>query len=140
MSCLLTYQSKAIGNRGPKIRLLFHRGIYAGLSRDKMQNLKIRCKTIPIYGQFHRPLGLFCWEVFKNFHMDRLLVFWLTSHTSTKKIKNILIYPFQSLCWFSPCSSESPAVQRVVELVTSKGKLWRLSTDKMSVLIQDFGR
>jgi hypothetical protein len=76
---------QGIWNESPKIRYISTLEIFDGLPCDKMQNLKVRCKTIPIYGQFHRPLGLFSWEVFKNFHLDKLLVFLLTSHTSTNK-------------------------------------------------------
>jgi hypothetical protein len=45
---------QGIGNQSPKIRCIFHFGILDGLSRDKMQNPKVRCKTIVIYGQFQQ--------------------------------------------------------------------------------------
>ena len=118
----MTYQSKALRNRGPKIRLIFHPGIYDGLSRDKMQNLKVRYNTIPLWSISQDPLVCFYRWCSRNFLLDKHFIFWFKSHTIAEKIKMVLVNPFQSLCCFSPCFSESPKVQRVIRLVIFEGK------------------
>ena len=103
-----------------------------------MQNLKVRWKPYRYMVNLNRPLGLLFQIVFKNLLLDNLIDFWLKSCTFTEITEIISLYLFPSLCCFSPYSTKSQEVQCVVRPVTSKGKLWRLSTDKMKFLNRSF--
>ena len=77
---------QGIGNQTPMIRCIIHFGIFDGVSRDKMQNLKVRCKTIPLMVNFTTRLGLLFRVVPESFILNTLFIFWRSRTPSPRKL------------------------------------------------------